>query len=208
MMLSGQTGWLSKFANQLSGGNWVFNKLREDMFDMQTALQKGFSAMLISSAWKLADKAYPLILVRDEQCFMGSPTDLIDGDIVHAGGSCAVEGKTMWLVGFTGDVCYQNPLSGGARIPCGRNIFKKLPGFDDLEAKTGVYKDAIIRSSWKAYTANGNRNGYRLEISGSNAFTEGVETAGLYQIPICNIDEAIKNYQNNLGGPLCDYGGW
>lgn len=73
----------------------------------------------------------------------------------------------------------------------------------------GIGKDNIIRSSWNAYEQNGFKNGYKLGSSGVDGFKDGAETLGLYQIPICDVDEAIQTYQNTIDGrPLCDYGGW
>lgn len=220
-MLSGSSTHLPQLASQFRNGNWLHGALHDDIFDLSTSLSQAFSALLISPAWKLADKTYPVILVRHERCFGGKPTDLMNDNVVHAGGSCIVPDKTMWLVSYTAKICHEigspsscgpdNPYGcGSVPVPCEKDVFEKLPGWDDLQAKTGIINDAIVSSSWNAYVANGFKNGYKPDLAGQGVggFKDGVWTAGLYQIPICDINEAMRNYRFNIGGNLCDYGGW
>jgi hypothetical protein len=73
-MLSGQASSLLAFSTQLRSGAWVFDQLTDSsLYDMQSALRNAFSAMLLSPAWKMADNAFPVILVMNQQCFPGVP---------------------------------------------------------------------------------------------------------------------------------------
>jgi hypothetical protein len=200
-MLSGHTGDLDEFSKQIRSANWVFDSLRDNVFNAEIAIQRTFSALLISQAWKMANKAYPIILYSANGC-VPNPISELDDDVP---GSCIESGITSWLAGYIGEACQQ---IGGVQVPCTRGVFKKLPGFDELEKKTGITKDNIIASSWKAYKANDNKNGFVPTFDGIGAFRDGLETAGLYQIPICNIDDVVGAYRNTLGGSVCDYGGW
>jgi hypothetical protein len=119
--------------------------------------------------------------------------------------SCAIKGKTMYLIGCTSTL--SRDVNGFPIPGCPTNTFVKLPGIEVLEEHTGINKDTIISSVWNAYVQNRHKNGYNMDFQNVQA-TEGVVTPGLYQIQICDLDEAWNDYQNSQGGALCDYGGW
>lgn len=217
-MVSGKAIYLGDFSKQIEGGNWLTNNLGgKNIWDLEGNYKTAFSALLLADAWKLAYKSTPVLLMEDKDCDMGNPIDEMTDEATHSGGSCVVGGKTFFLVGYNSDTCGNSAsaVSPGGPVPCTRGVFNKLPGFDNL-GDYGLNKDSIIASVWNAYQLNGGKNGYKLDPntkatdgSGSQssvALGGGIETPGLYNIPICDINEAVKNYRNNLGGNLCDYG--
>lgn len=68
----------------------------------------------------------------------------MNNDATHSGGSCAVEGKTFFLVGFSRVQCQDVTI--GFEFPCRENVFQKLPGIEKL-SDYGFDKDSIIRRS-------------------------------------------------------------
>ncbi|KAF2803489.1 uncharacterized protein BDZ99DRAFT_165632 [Mytilinidion resinicola] len=155
---------------------------------MSNSLQQVFSASLLSSAWKLADpeNLYPVILYKAEDCTSGDPTNLMEKGISSDTGSCLVIGYTFRVVGYTKQICEGLPTANTGPEPCNANVFKKLPGWDELTEKTGLDKDQIVWSSWQAYQANGNKNGYSITntmAGGASAFRQGPTTPGLVPDP-------------------------
>lgn len=176
---------------------------------MQQNLQKAFSALLVPSAWRLANRetyGIPIILVKNSPCFQGNPSPCFQDDAI-AGGSCAVEGKTLYLVGYTG--AQSRDAQGYPIYGCPHNTFVKLLGMDELNNNhdPDLTKDVLIRSVWDAYVVAGSKNGYGAELTIDGAGGSIIKP-GLLQIPICDLDEAIKAHMNDARVHLCDYGNW
>jgi len=221
-LLSGKVNKLSEFHDQISDGKWINDALGgKDLFDLKDAAQKAFAAVLLPQAWKLNKDTVPVILMEDKDCNLGEPIQEMNFDTTHATGSCVIAGKTMWLVGLNTEQCRTGPNpfgpGGNKPDPCPVNVFRTLPGFDKL-GDFGFSKDDIIAGAYAGYQLNGNKNGYQVDpnsrvkdgsgAEGSFPFSNGILTPGVFNIPICDIHQAVEAYKNGKGGatPLCDYG--
>jgi hypothetical protein len=217
-MVSGKAVYLGAFSKQIENGKWLTNNLGDkNLYDLEKNYKTAFSALLLADAWKLAYKSTPVVLMVDKQCDLSKPVREMTDDALQSGGSCVAGGKTLFLVGYNSDSCKSaaNVLSPGSPVPCATGVFNKLPGFDNL-GDYGLAKDNILASVWDAYQLNGGKNGYKFDpntkiIDGIGTQSNmvlggGIQTPGLYNIPICEVNEAVENYRNNLGGRLCDYG--
>ncbi|KAF2493457.1 hypothetical protein BU16DRAFT_619782 [Lophium mytilinum] len=212
--LRGEYPYLADFSGTLRTAVWANDSLNQSLPDMSNSLQQVFSASLLSPAWKLADpeNLYPVILYQaNDGCTNADPTNLMQKGVSSSTNSCLVIGYTFWIVGYTKQICEGFPTANTGAGPCNANVFKKLPGWDQLTEKTGLDKDQVVWSSWQAYQANGNRNGYSISetlAGGASAFRQGPTTPGLFQIPICEAGAARERYMDAPGADLCDYGGW
>lgn len=215
-LISGRADTLGKFHEQIEDGKWLVDQLQvqnADLFSLTNAATAGFSALLLPTAWSL-NQLQPIILVEDKDCDGGEPLGLMDGDATHAGGSCIVGGKTLFLVGYDNEQCTQTIFAGGApstqNVPCTQHVFRKLPAIDQL-SNFGLNKDNIISSVYNQWLLNGQKNDATLN-PGSTAtdgsgntgpfpFSAGFSTPGLFPgIPVCDMDTAKRNYQN--AGPI------
>lgn len=94
------------------------------------------------------------------------------------------------------------------------DIFDLLPGATRDVLKDGnwggVEIEDIIISSYEAYIANNNQNGYTLDADdenkmkkadgtsdGDTLFSNGIRTPGVFNFPICSIETAVKNWRAN-----------
>jgi hypothetical protein len=97
-------------------------------------------------------------------------------------------------------------------------IFDLLPGGskDTLDGKKygGLTIDDMIISSYEAYVANGNKNGYKLDpentdqlkksdgtTTGDTLFPSGVRTPGVFSFPVCAVGAAVDNWSKHFVSP-------
>lgn len=145
-LLSGNVNHLSKFHDTISDGKWLIDALgSETLYDLSTIATKAFAALLVPEAWR-TNNLQPIILMENTPCDLGNPLDLMNDDATHSGGSCAVDGKTFYLVGFSNVQCQYGSYGnyGGGNYACQTDVFQKLPGIDQL-GTYGFDKDNIIR---------------------------------------------------------------
>lgn len=90
-------------------------------------------------------------------------------------------------------------------------IFDLLPGGDrgnlNEQNWAGIVVEDLIISSYSAWVLNGNQNGYTLPdnsmiidqtgAQGDTAFPSGIRTPGVFNLPLCTIDQAISNWQKH-----------
>ena len=212
-LMSGKVTWLSRLHDQVKDGKWLIDQLQiqdSNLFSLSDAATKAFSALLLPTAWTL-NELQPILLVENAECDGGEPLGLMTKDATHAGGSCIVGGKTLFLVGFSNKQCEHVIFPGGApvteKIPCTQNVFQKLPAIDEL-SNFGINKDDIISSVYNQWLLDGQKNGASLnpsssatDGSGNNGpypFSAGIATPGLFpDIPVCDMNTVKKNWQNS-----------
>lgn len=110
-----------------------------------------------------------------------------------------MNGKPYWLVNAPGEAggyaesCVQQDQDQ----VCQDNQFPGPPGVDVL----GDYNlsiDDLVTSSVNSYAANGNKNGFVIDLSKASTIddltTNSVRAAGVFTIPICTQEEAHMNW--------------
>ncbi|KAM0354256.1 hypothetical protein ACHAPU_001300 [Fusarium lateritium] len=138
-------------------------------------------------------------------------------------GRVCIDGKSYWLLGGRDSNTNCNNKQGDAE--CGD--FALPPGWGALKDKkyTDISLDNVIRGCVEVYlsysktvsdlhyrslnskAANGGKNGFKLDIGDepSREVLEslaggGIEAPGVFNIPICSMDEVIENYYQWYSG--------
>lgn len=100
-LLSGDVTHLSALHNAIQDGKWLIDILgAQSAYDLSGQATQAFAALLVPEAWKLS-QLQPMILMEEKDCDIGNPLTLMNNEATHSGGSCAVAGKTFFLVGFS-----------------------------------------------------------------------------------------------------------
>lgn len=68
-------------------------------------MEKSFAALLLPTAWRLADHAFPIILMEDKDCDTTDPFNEMNNDASQSERSCYISSKTFFLVGFNNQDC-------------------------------------------------------------------------------------------------------
>jgi hypothetical protein len=216
-LISGTADSQKKWQSATGNGTWLSIGDGVSMPDLVGTIKKQLMANVLSYAWNVTDSYVPVIIMTDVQDDTSNPfksdlsetTELSDDDAAASRYSIAGSGKTFWLVGA--NACnsrVDNQYIGyGCDDPTTK--FRALPG---LTALNGTYEwgnltfSELIVSSYGGYVLNDNANGYDLQNSADGSYytdgsgtkgtvpwTAGVETPGVFQVPMCNFSVAFYN---------------
>ncbi|KAJ5114303.1 hypothetical protein NUU61_000062 [Penicillium alfredii] len=207
--------------------------------DLQGAINQLFFARILGQAWKLSTVAMnPFILRVDRSKYKcGDPVSVPSKKTDQTGFNLGkwmnseTAAKTQWCdpqgnAWFLLNGKYTGGITDGESdydviVGDVQQVFGTLAGgdIDTLNGKdwAGITIEAIIKSSWGAFLANGNKNGYQmiesssLQLStefdkvedGGLPFIAGIETPGFFNLTICfDPYEAVENliYRKS---PIC-----
>jgi hypothetical protein len=216
-LISGSAESQKKWQSATGNGTWLGIGDGVSMPDLVSTIKKQLMANILSYAWNVTYDYVPVIIMTDVEGDTSNPfssdltesSQLSDDDAEASRYSISGSGKTFWLVGAnacTADVDNQY-IGYGCSEPS--TMFRALPG---LTALNGSYEwgnlsfSELIVSSYGGYVLNGNANGYSLQDSSDGSYytdgsgtkgtvpwTAGVETPGVFQVPMCNYSVAYTN---------------
>ncbi|KAG5749535.1 hypothetical protein H9Q69_003283 [Fusarium xylarioides] len=187
------------------GDNWLL-----DRGDHAKQVKRAINAFLIPMAWQYSpDVVIPFIAESDVACdqdpgwnkeatFTTMFQHWIDDGALKDGRFC-FNGKSYWLLGGRDRNTNCDSKSGDA--DCGG--FALPPGWQSLKDKkfTDISLDNVIIGSLNSKAANGGKNGFKLDLGDEpsrevldSLAGSGIEAPGVFNIPICSMDEVIENY--------------
>ncbi|UPK95518.1 hypothetical protein LCI18_006453 [Fusarium solani-melongenae] len=200
--------------SSMMGEHWLI-----DRATYEKDVQRAINAFLIPLAWSLSpDGIHPFIATADVGCdedpgwnkgdFNTQFTNPVQESALEEGKLC-LDGKPYWLFGGR-DVGKQCDSQQGDSW-CGK--FDVLPGIQELKDRkySGISFQNLIAGSINSEKANGGRNA-GPRPNGENPSREtlqsfldnGLEAPGIWNIPICPMEEALENYYLLYGNSLDD----
>ncbi|KAK7420361.1 hypothetical protein QQX98_002784 [Neonectria punicea] len=189
------------------GDNWLL-----DRQEHAKQVKRAINTFLIPLAWAYSpDVIYPFIASSDVACdkdpgWNDNNQYWIENTAKDNGRYCH-NGKSFWLLMGRDKKTQCDNKSGD--MWCGK--FDSPPGFSDLvdKAFTDISLENVVVGSINTKEANGGKNGgYKINIEAPGkkvleSFLEkGIESPGIWNFPICSMEEVIENYyrwfQNDL----------
>jgi hypothetical protein len=216
-LISGTADSQNKWQSATGNGTWLSIGDGVSMPDLVGTIKKQLMANVLSYAWDVTHDYVPVIIMTDVEDDTSNPfskdlgdgPELSDDDAAASRYSIAGSGKTFWLVGANACKSWVDNQYIGYGCDDPSKMFRALPG---LTALNGTYEwgnltfGELIVSSYGGYVLNGNANGYVLQNSADGAYytdgsgtkgtvpwTAGVETPGVFQVPMCNYTVAFWN---------------
>ncbi|KAF4986951.1 hypothetical protein FDECE_15682 [Fusarium decemcellulare] len=186
------------------GDGWLL-----DRADHAKQVKRAINSFLIPLAWQYSpDVIYPFIAESDVACdkdpgwnhgasFTSDAQYWLEENTLKNGRFCH-EGRSFWLLGGRDRNTNCDDKRGYA--DCG--MFESPPGFQSLVDKkfTDITLANVIVGSINSKNANGGKNGFKLDMNEPSRETleslagTGIESPGVFNIPICSMDEVMENY--------------
>ncbi|KAF4983927.1 hypothetical protein FDECE_17192 [Fusarium decemcellulare] len=183
----------------MTGEHWLIDR---DHYEKD--VKRAINSFLIPLAWSLSpDGIHPVIATSDVACDKDPGWNKCNSYLIKDG---AMEGarlcykdKSYWLFGGR-DASTQCDSQTGD-MWCGN--FDGPPGLKALKEGTysGISLENLIAGSINTKNANGGKNGgIKLDVENPSKDTlqsfldNGVEAPGIWNIPICPMEEILENY--------------
>ncbi|KAH7129386.1 hypothetical protein B0J13DRAFT_645277 [Dactylonectria estremocensis] len=179
-----------QLGNLISDGSLFGDSWLLDRSEHSKQVKRAINAFLIPLAWAYSpDLIYPFIATSDVACdkdpgWNDNNSYLVEPDAKSNGRYCH-EGKSYWLL---------------MDMWCGK--FDSPPGFSKLVDKTypGISLQNVVVGSINSKNTNGGKNGPTIDIEAPGkelleTFVDrGIEAPGIWNIPVCPVEEALENY--------------
>ncbi|KAH7150156.1 hypothetical protein B0J13DRAFT_583488 [Dactylonectria estremocensis] len=179
------------------GDGWLL-----DRADHAKQVKRAINAFLMPLAWSYSpDVIYPFIAATDTPC--GEDPGWNDNwqywiEEGAVGNGYCHDGKSYWLLMGRDRYTTCNDHTGD--MWCGK--FDSPPGFGAL--KDSKYSEIslqnVVVGSINSNAANGGKNGFKADVQAPGKqvletfLDRGIEAPGIFNIPICSMEEVIENY--------------
>ncbi|KPM36725.1 hypothetical protein AK830_g9855 [Neonectria ditissima] len=180
------------------GDGWIL-----DRADHANQVKRAINAFLIPLAWAYSpDIIYPFIVTSDVACdedpgWNDNYQYYIEDGAKDNGRYCH-EGRSYWLL--VGRDRRQTCNDHTGDTWCGK--FDSPPGFGALvDAKySGISLQNVVVGSINSNAANSGKNGLHIDMEAPGKevletfLDRGIESQGIWNIPICPTEEVVENY--------------
>ena len=200
-LFSGEASSIKMVDELITDGKVLNYKDLPDTQQLAKTLSKTIFGLLMPAAWKVSAADVRPFIMRPDDDKAGCGGLDPDKYFPKADGSSVFvcyEGHGYWLVNVQGP--WQTCSNSKEGPVCDYKKFSKLPGLDTVDGNNwgGVTRSDLVISSVKAFKANGNKNGLKLNLKDPKTvdrlFDEGLRTAGVTSLPICTGKEAWDNW--------------
>ncbi|KAM0429644.1 hypothetical protein ACHAPT_006249 [Fusarium lateritium] len=213
-LFGGSEEGYTQLGNMISDASMFGDGWLLDRADHVKQVKRAINSFLIPLAWQYSpDVIYPFVAESDVGCeddpgwnkeasFTTMAQHWIDDGALKDRRFCH-EGKSYWLLG--GRDRNKNCDSKSGESDCGG--FELPPGFQSLVDKkfTDITLGNVVVGFINSKNANGGENGFKLDMNDPSRETleslagTGIEAPGIFNIPICSMDEVIENYYQWYG---------
>ncbi|KAM0796585.1 hypothetical protein BDR22DRAFT_825040 [Usnea florida] len=205
-LFNGSSSSINMLHSQITDGHVLEAGFQQD--GIQAAMEKAIYGFLIPQAWNLSNEDLaPVVINSAAACGTSNPdSKYIYNNVAVANYAC-VDNTIYYLVGAQGSNrdCTDQ---GGEAASCSSNyLLGPLPGVSTLDGTQwgGVKVEDFIAGAVAGYKANGNKNGWPVADPTNpdtlnNIYDNGIQAAGVVQIPVCSGKEATENWDNYSSG--------
>ncbi|KAF7555590.1 hypothetical protein G7Z17_g2070 [Cylindrodendrum hubeiense] len=202
-LFGGSPEGLTQLGNMISdasmfGDGWLLDRAAH-----AKEVKRSINAFLIPLAWSYSpDVIYPWIATSDVPCDQDPGWNdnnqywIQDG--ARDNGRYCHEGRSYWLLMGRDRNTQCDSKTGD--MWCGK--FDSPPGFQALvdHKYSDISLQNVVVGSINSKAANGDRNGLKVDVQApgkevlESYVDRGIEAPGIFNIPICPMEEAMENY--------------